>query len=165
MDLAAGTARIGAAVVPVKVTEDRGAIIELEAGGERFKVEGWPSTPPEGPTDLVVNREKVRFQLLEAEAVRNAAPAPTLSSPTPTPSPASGGEGGTPVVPPMPGKVLEVRVKEGDRVTAGQPLLVLEAMKMRNEILSPAAGTVRSLTATAGRSVKAKEVLLRIVAP
>jgi biotin carboxyl carrier protein len=64
----------------------------------------------------------------------------------------------------MPGKVLELRVKDGDRVEKGQVLLVLEAMKMRNEVASPAAGVVAGLAVAAGANVRAKDVLLRIVA-
>ena len=62
----------------------------------------------------------------------------------------------------MPGKVLEVLVEEGARVRAGQVLLVLEAMKMRNEIASPRAGKVRGLSVRPGQSVKARDVLLTL---
>ena len=71
---------------------------------------------------------------------------------------------GAPVVPPMPGKVIEVRVKEGDRVRKGDVLLVLEAMKMRNEIVSPADGVVRGLAVSAGGNARAKAPML-FVAP
>ncbi len=60
---------------------------------------------------------------------------------------------------PMPGTVLRVDVEPGDRVTAGQPVIVLEAMKMEHQIVSPGAGTVTALDAVAGRQVEAGAVL------
>jgi biotin carboxyl carrier protein len=54
---------------------------------------------------------------------------------------------------PMPGKVVAVLVKEGDTVAAGQGLLVVEAMKMENELKAPRAGVVKNLTATEGTPV------------
>jgi biotin carboxyl carrier protein len=67
--------------------------------------------------------------------------------------------GGT-VVAPMPGTVLQVAVKIGDRVSKGQTLLVLEAMKMENEIMAPAAGVVSELNITQGVSVNAGDILV-----
>ena len=61
---------------------------------------------------------------------------------------------------PMPGKVIRVLVKEGDRVETGQGLLVVEAMKMQNEVRSPKSGKVEKLLATAGQAVNAGEVLV-----
>jgi biotin carboxyl carrier protein len=63
------------------------------------------------------------------------------------------------VVAPMPGKVVRLLVKAGDKVEAGQGLLVVEAMKMQNEVRSPKTGTVERLLAKAGQPVNAGEVL------
>lgn len=63
---------------------------------------------------------------------------------------------------PMPGTILGLSVKEGDRVKKGDLLLILEAMKMENEIVSPVEGIVSQVTAKAGQSVNAGEVLLKI---
>jgi propionyl-CoA carboxylase alpha chain len=60
---------------------------------------------------------------------------------------------------PMPGLVLTVRVAEGDKVDAGQPLLALEAMKMEHPVLAPAAGRVTELRVAAGSQVEAGDVL------
>ena len=60
---------------------------------------------------------------------------------------------------PMPGKVVRVLVKAGDQVEAGQGLLVVEAMKMQNEIRSPKSGVVERILVTAGQAVNAGEVL------
>jgi biotin carboxyl carrier protein len=62
----------------------------------------------------------------------------------------------------MPGTVLDVKVKEGDSVTNGQVLVVLEAMKMENEIFAPADGTVASVNVGKGASVNAGDVLVSL---
>ena len=63
---------------------------------------------------------------------------------------------------PMPGKVVRVLVGEGDEVVAGQGLLVVEAMKMQNEIRSPKAGRIVSLRATEGAAVAGGETLTEV---
>jgi len=68
-------------------------------------------------------------------------------------------EGRQQVLAPMPGKVIRLLVKAGDRVEAGQGLLVVEAMKMQKEIRSPKSGTVVRLLAKEGQPVNAGEVL------
>jgi biotin carboxyl carrier protein len=67
-------------------------------------------------------------------------------------------EGRQQIVAPMPGKVVRVLVAAGQQVSAGQGLLVIEAMKMQNEIRSPKSGTVEKL-AREGKTVNAGEVL------
>jgi biotin carboxyl carrier protein len=69
-------------------------------------------------------------------------------------------EGCQQIVAPMPGKVIRVLVKQGDAVEAGQGLLVVEAMKMQNEIRSPKRGKVEKLLAKEGQAVNAGEVLV-----
>ena len=68
-------------------------------------------------------------------------------------------EGRQQVAAPMPGKVIRVLVKQGDAVQRGQGLLVVEAMKMQNEIRSPKSGKVEKLSAREGQAVNAGEVL------
>jgi len=60
----------------------------------------------------------------------------------------------------MPGTVLDIKVSEGDAVTAGQVVLILEAMKMENEITAPADGTVASIPAAKGASVNSGDTLM-----
>ncbi len=66
------------------------------------------------------------------------------------------------VAAPMPGTVLKVKVAVGDAVKQGQVLLILEAMKMENEIVSPIDGIVAILNVEAGKSVSAGEVMVSI---
>jgi biotin carboxyl carrier protein len=67
-------------------------------------------------------------------------------------------EGRQQLVAPMPGKIVRVLVAAGEKVSAGQGLLVIEAMKMQNEIRSPKSGTIEKL-AEEGQTVNAGEVL------
>ena len=69
-------------------------------------------------------------------------------------------EGRQQITAPMPGKVVRLLVKQGDSVEAGQGLLVVEAMKMQNEIRSPKSGKIEKLFAQEGQPVNAGEVLL-----
>ena len=66
------------------------------------------------------------------------------------------------VKPPMPGKVVEVKVKEGQQVAEGDVLLVLEAMKMQNDLKSPMAGKVVKVNVADGSNVEAATVLVEI---
>lgn len=66
------------------------------------------------------------------------------------------------VIAPMPGRVVRVLVAPGDEVSARQPLVVVEAMKMENELRSPKAGRVKDVAVTAGTSVEAGRVLVVI---
>lgn len=68
-------------------------------------------------------------------------------------------EGRQKIVAPMPGKVIRLLVKPGDKVEAGQGLLVVEAMKMQNEVKSPKTGTVEKLLAKENQPVNAGDTL------
>lgn len=72
---------------------------------------------------------------------------------------ASHGEGPKKITAPMPGKIVRRLVEEGQQVEAGAGLLVIEAMKMQNEIKAPKPGTVRQLSAIEGAAVNAGDVL------
>lgn len=69
------------------------------------------------------------------------------------------GEGRAQVTAPMPGKVVRVLVEAGQQVEAGQGVVVVEAMKMQNELKSPKPGTVAELRAEPGATVNAGDVL------
>lgn len=73
---------------------------------------------------------------------------------------ASGPAGAQRIVAPMPGKVLRVLVQPNDQVAARQPLVVVEAMKMENELSSPKAGRVKDVAVAEGQSVEAGRLLV-----
>jgi biotin carboxyl carrier protein len=73
-----------------------------------------------------------------------------------------GGDAVQSIVSPMPGKVVRVLAAAGDTVEAGQGIVVVEAMKMQNELKAARAGTVRTLSAKEGATVSAGELLATI---
>lgn len=90
-----------------------------------------------------------------------AAPAP-VAAPAAAPAAAAPVAGGEKVNAPMPGTVLDVKVSEGAAVKKGDILLILEAMKMENEIMSPCDGTVKQIVAAKGASVNSGDPLIVI---
>lgn len=101
-------------------------------------------------------------------AVQRPAPAATAPS-TPAAAPkaaapkaAAAVTGIGTVTAPMPGTILDIAVKEGDAVKAGQLCVILEAMKMENELPAPCDGIVKSVNVTKGASVNTAEVLIVI---
>ncbi len=98
-----------------------------------------------------------------AAPVRAAAPvaaAPVAAAPAAAPKAAAPVAGGEPVKAPMPGNILDVKVKVGDTVKAGTVLCVLEAMKMENEIPAPKDGKVAQVVVTKGATVGAGDTLV-----
>ena len=93
-------------------------------------------------------------QPVAAPAPKAAAPAPAAAAPA-----AKAAPGGTSVTSPMPGAVLGVKVNVGDKVSAGQTMFVLEAMKMENEIVAPVDGTVASINVKTGDTVDTDQVM------
>ena len=89
-------------------------------------------------------------------APRAAAPAAPAAAPK---AAVAAGAGETAVNAPMPGKIVKLVAAEGAAVKAGDVLLILEAMKMQNEITAPVAGTLKSLNAVAGQGVKPGDVI------
>jgi biotin carboxyl carrier protein len=90
-----------------------------------------------------------------------AAPAPKAAAPVAAAAPAAAevGAGETGVPSPMPGKIVKVLAQAGQAVKKGDVLMILEAMKMQNEITAPVDGTVKSINVAADQSVKPNEVL------
>jgi len=72
----------------------------------------------------------------------------------------SEGDGDLPITAPIPGLVVKVLVEDGQEVEVNQPLVILEAMKMENEIRAPRAGVVRDIAIEVGQSVEGNAVLL-----
>ena len=107
-------------------------------------------------------RVKVNGSLyeIELEEIKAGEKAPVSDQPKPTPAPAVSGEGER-VLSPMPGNILAVNVSEGAAVNKGDVLMVLEAMKMENEIMAPKSGKVTNIVPK-GSAVETGTVLCTI---
>ena len=119
-------------------------------------------------TAYEVEVEAVKSQAAAAPKVAPKAPAAPAPKAVPAPQAApkkaavAAGAGEHSIDAPMPGKIVKLVAAEGQAVKAGDTLLILEAMKMQNEIAADADGTVKTFNVAAGQSVKAHESLVII---
>ena len=109
---------------------------------------------------------EITLEVVDAADVK-AAPAPATApaaahAPAAAPAPVAAPTGGETVSSPMPGTILDVKVQNGAAVKQGDVLMILEAMKMENEIVAPCDGTVASVNVTKGSSVETGAVLCTI---
>ncbi|MBP3447100.1 MAG: biotin/lipoyl-binding protein [Clostridia bacterium] len=92
-----------------------------------------------------------------------AAPAPAAApAPEAAPAPQAVSAQGTQIVAPMPGSIININVSAGQTVKAGDVLIVLEAMKMENDITAPCDGVVKQVVTVKGATVNTDDVLLVI---
>lgn len=100
---------------------------------------------------------EITLEVVDAADVK-AAPAPAaapVAAPAPAAAPvAAAPAGGETITSPMPGTILAVNVQNGATVNKGDVLMVLEAMKMENEIIAPVSGTIASVNVQKGASVE-----------
>ena len=94
--------------------------------------------------------------------VQAPAPAPTPVAPAPAPAPVASAASASDVTSPMPGKVFKVLAKPGDTVSEGQAVMILEAMKMENEIVAPVAGVIDAILVKEGDMVETDDVLAKL---
>ena len=136
----------------VEIEEVEGNVAKVVVNGIRFDVE---LKQPINPTSTL---KKVRVEAPKPVARPSVAPASAAA-----PAPAAAGAGaGSPIKAPLPGTIIELKVNVGDTVKQGDVVLVLEAMKMQNNIESEYNGTVTSITAKQGETVMEGAVLLTI---
>lgn len=101
---------------------------------------------------------EITLEVVDAADVK-AAPAPSATSapavaPAAAPAPVAAPAGGETVSSPMPGTILSINVQNGTAVKKGDVLMILEAMKMENEIIAPCDGTIASVNVNSGASVE-----------
>ena len=107
---------------------------------------------------VTVNGVAYNVTVEEGTGAPVAAAAP-VAAPAAAPAPAAAA-GAVSVTAPMPGNILDVKVKAGDSVKAGDTLLILEAMKMENEISAPQDGTIASVNVRKGDVVNSGDLLI-----
>ena len=128
---------------------------KFKIGGKEYNV---TVNPKEGKLyDVTVNGATYEVEAENAPAaapVAPSAPAPVQAAPAAAAAPAAKPAGaGEKVASPLPGVIIEVSVKEGQAVKAGQKVAVIEAMKMENEIAADCDGTVTAIHVAKGDSV------------
>ena len=113
---------------------------------------------------ITVNGVSYDVQVEELGETAAAAPAPVAAAPAAAPAPkkAPAASGGKPVTAPMPGTILDIKVSQGQAVKSGDVLVILEAMKMENEIKAPADGTVASIAVSKGEGVDTGATLVTL---
>lgn len=89
-------------------------------------------------------------------------PAPQAASPAPKAPSVPVSEGSTNIVAPMPGTIIDIKKNVGDTVERGDLILILEAMKMENDIMTPASGRIVAINTNKGASVNSGDVLVVI---
>ena len=137
----------------VEIEEVEGNIAKVNVNGIPFEVElQQPINAAKHPT---IVKPKV-------EAPKPAAAAAPVAAAPAAAAPAAAAGAGNPVKAPLPGTVTTINVKVGDTVAVGDVVLVLEAMKMQNNIEAEYAGTVTSVVVNPGDSVMEGAVLLTI---
>lgn len=117
-----------------------GTIIQLGKQRFSFQIDGQTVTHENKPIDLEIRRARPQIVRAGGKGRKNSGQ----------------------IKPPMPGKVVEIHVAEGDAVEEGAPILVLEAMKMQNDLKSPVAGTVAKVHVKPGQNVEATTVMVEI---
>ena len=145
--------KINGAQFDVTIDSIQGSIAKVEVNGIPFEVEMQGTTLVEGevPTQTTT----------ETSAAPAAAPAPAVA-PAAAPAAKGAAGAGTPVKAPLPGVVTKVLVAAGQAVKKGDTVLVLEAMKMENNITAECDGSVTGICVAAGDSVMEGTTLLTI---
>jgi biotin carboxyl carrier protein len=144
--LAGGAARLsfGGATREAQVSEPEPGMFTIIINDRVYRCALEES--PSGAVDVIVNGERIPVAARDKKHLRGQAGAAT-------------GSGQVKLSSPMPGKVVRVLLSAGDEVAARQGVLVVEAMKMQNEVQAPKAGKVAEIKVAEGQTVNAGEVL------
>lgn len=155
----------------VEIQDIEGNIANVTVNGIPFEVE--MKQPVKSSKQKVKLSEERRVKSEEfnssssSSSATNASSATSESSATnassaPTTKPAAAAASGKPVVAPLPGTINEIKVKVGDKVNTGDTVVVLEAMKMQNNIDAETSGTITSINVNKGDAVMEGDTLVTI---
>ena len=140
----------------VEIQDVEGNVANVTVNGIPFEVE----------MKQPVKSSKQKVKLSEERRVKseefNSSSSATNASSATTTKPAATAASGKPVVAPLPGTINEIKVKVGDKVNAGDTVVVLEAMKMQNNIDAETSGTISSINVNKGDAVMEGDTLVTI---
>ena len=145
----AESVNVGGTDYPVRIVR-QGEIITVYVNERPYQVQ-LTAAAAEGPAKVLVDAKEYEVEVKGAAAARR----PAAGAPK---RPTRGGAGA--ITSQMTGRIIRVDVEPGRQVKEGDVLLVIEAMKMENEVLAPAAGTVKEVAVAAGARVSEGDLLV-----
>jgi biotin carboxyl carrier protein len=147
----AGSVNVGGTDYPVR-TVRQGDILTVYVNERPYQVQ-LLAAAAEGPSKVLVDAKEYEVELKGAASARRRPAAGAPKRPAPP-----GGAGA--ITSQMTGRIIRVDVEPGRQVKEGDVLLIIEAMKMENEVLAPAAGTVKEVAVAAGARVSEGDLLV-----
>ena len=138
----------------VEIQDIEGNIANVTVNGIPFEVEM--------KQPVKAAKQKVKLGTPAAAPVASASPASAAPAEKPAEKPAAPAASGKPVVAPLPGTINDIKVKVGDKVNAGDTVIILEAMKMQNNIEAETSGTITSINVNKGDAVMEGDTLVTI---
>ena len=145
----ADSVNVGGTDYPLRIVR-QGEVITVYVNERPYQVQ-LTAAAAEGPAKVLVDAKEYEVEVKGAAAVRR----PAAGAPK---RPTRGGAGA--ITSQMTGRIIRVDVEPGRQVKEGDVLLVIEAMKMENEVLAPAAGTVKEVAVAAGARVSEGDLLV-----
>ena len=146
----------------VEIQDIEGNIANVTVNGIPFEVE-MKQPVKAGKQKVKLSEERrVKSEEFNSSSSATNASSATNESSAPITKPAAAAASGKPVVAPLPGTINEIKVKVGDRVNAGDTVVVLEAMKMQNNIDAETSGTIASINVNKGDAVMEGDTLVTI---
>ncbi|MCE4122083.1 biotin/lipoyl-binding protein [Prevotella copri] len=146
----------------VEIQDIEGNIANVTVNGIPFEVE-MKQPVKAGKQKVKLSEERrVKSEEFNSSSSATNASSATSESSAPTTKPAAAAASGKPVVAPLPGTINEIKVKVGDKVNAGDTVVVLEAMKMQNNIDAETSGTIASINVNKGDAVMEGDTLVTI---
>ena len=138
----------------VEIQDIEGNIANVTVNGIPFEVEM--------KQPVKAGKQKVKLSGEQKESAPTATATATPAATTPAAAQPAAAASGKPVVAPLPGTINEIKVKVGDKVNAGDTVVILEAMKMQNNIEAETSGTITSINVNKGDAVMEGDTLVTI---
>ena len=146
----------------VEIQDIEGNIANVTVNGIPFEVEMKQPVKSSKQKVKLSEERRVKSEEFNSSSSATNASSATSESSAPTTKPAAAAASGKPVVAPLPGTINEIKVKVGDKVNTGDTVVVLEAMKMQNNIDAETSGTIASINVNKGDAVMEGDTLVTI---